>query len=175
MLYKLNPNQRYETDFLQSRYNTSCGFMVLILRYKPKLLWRGKGSKNITHLVYPSQQRGALWGMPFLLCKSFLGFNAEHTQAVISSDDSANEIDDSISLMFVSELQLPFNEKSPYCGIVTAMNLWLWSSGFTETIDACKCVSMHTLYHENHVKRNIQHQNGAQKFGNSITLQAMEQ
>lgn len=160
-------------DFLQS--STSCGFMVFILRYKRKLLWQGKGSKNITHLVYPSQQRGALWGMPFLLCKSFLGFNAELTQAVISSDDSANEIDDSISLMFVSELQLPFNEKSPYCGIVTAMNLWLCSSGFTGTIDAWKWVSMHTLYHENHVKRNMQLQNGDQKFGSSITLQAMEQ
>jgi hypothetical protein len=57
--------------------------------------------KNGTLIWFKRQQRGALRGTPFLLCNSFLGFKAEFNQALISSDESAMEIDDS-SIISVS-------------------------------------------------------------------------
>ena len=85
--------------------------------------------------------------MPFLFRSSFLGFKAELIQqAWISSEDSANDRDDSISLKFVSKLLFSLKEKSSYCEIGTDRKFWLWSLGFNGTTETCKiCIIVHQL------------------------------
>lgn len=78
--------------------------------------------------------------MPFLLCKCFLGFNAVLSQAFVSSD----EIEDSISLILVSELW--WGEKPPHSGIAKAINSWLWSLGSTDSTEAWKCLKHNFLW-----------------------------
>lgn len=100
--------------------------------------WKEKQIKGWSILIsLTHQQKGALQGMPFLFCNSFLGLKAAVIQGLISSDESATEIEDSISIMSVSAESFPLDGIS-ISGIGAGFNLWLWSIGFTETAETWK-------------------------------------
>lgn len=103
----------------------------------------------ISRLVFRYYFKGDRCGMPFLLCKSFLGFNPDFTcHALISSVDSAIDMDDFISLVLGSTLWFSFHEIS-FGSDFDVMHLQLWLLSSTGTIETWKSSSMahlHVIY-----------------------------